>query len=126
MIKGYSRLSINMCLGCELLYIFRIGFTLLDQALGLEGVGLRELPPEISSAMAARLGMDNTWGNRPGAGPGLGRSPGKAGGAALGLGIVGALRQQHQAKGGASPPTRRTGVAGLSSGGRPPPKNGYQ
>ena len=103
-----------------------VGFA-LNQALGLEGVGLRELPPELSNAMAAaRLGMDNTWGNRPGAGPSLGRSPSKAGNAGLGLGIVGALRQQHQAKGGASPPTRRTGVAGLSSGGRPLPKNGYQ
>lgn len=92
-------------------------FGALSQALGLEGVGLRELPPELSSAMAARLGMDSNWGARPGAGLNKGYngvSPIKPG---LGQGVIGAGRQ-----GMGISPSRRTG--GGPSGGRLPPRGG--
>ena len=88
------------------------------QALGLEGVGLREIPPELANAMAARLALDggiNWGGGRPGAsglGVGKGYSPAKPGQqAGLGQGVVGGRQQV-----GVSPARRQAGGAGPSGG----------
>ncbi|GAX73782.1 hypothetical protein CEUSTIGMA_g1233.t1 [Chlamydomonas eustigma] len=93
-------------------------------SFGLEGIGLRELPPELASAMASRLAGAETWGRpnsntqmKPLAGAGmLGISPVKFHGQGLGSGG----RQQQ----GLSPARRQPPAAGSSN--KVPNRGGIQ
>ena len=103
-------------------------FVIIAQALGLEGVGLRDLPPELASAMAARHTMDGgNWGGRPGAtaggtiGRGAAGGPGSSPGG-LKQGPAGLMQGVRGPQGvGVSPARRQAGPSG-----RPPPRSGYQ